>query len=114
MMIRRYRIRARGPRGTHGLVHMVRDQVKVVAESTDRLHKDVKGLGQKVGELGRKVEELGAGVKAMGESVIVFKGEVNALGALLEDVAEAADKQEEKSEDFEKRISALEKKAHKK
>lgn len=95
-------MRARGPRGTHGLVGMVREQVKVVAESTDRLEANFQSLNVKFRELAQDVEVISANVQSYG-------GDVRALGKMLEAVAEAVDAQGQVDMDHEERLRSIEK-----
>lgn len=55
--MKRERMRARGPRGTHALVEMVREQVGVLIGSTERLSSDVRGLGRLVTALADRVDD---------------------------------------------------------
>jgi methyl-accepting chemotaxis protein len=91
--MRRERMRARGPRGTRGLVEMVREQVKALTESS----------GQTV----RAVEKLQTDVQELGHSVIRMDGNVHRLSGLMEAFAQSFD-------DLEARVSKLEKKGGKK
>lgn len=88
-------MRARGPRGTHGLVGMVREQVKVLTETTGRMSKDI--------------QVLKAGVQALAENVSVLDTNALALGKMLEAVAEAVDAQGQVDVDHEERLRSIEK-----
>ena len=90
-MRRAVRIRARGPRGTHGLVEMVREQVAELSAAMD-------GLSASVDEMKSRVTAAVDGVQAQTAKLAT---RVGALGATLRAMARDVD-------DHEKRISALE------
>lgn len=85
--MKRERMRARGLRGTHTLVAMVRDQVKVLTAASAETVKAVNKLREDVGVLGRVVLALDQNVAK--------------LGGMLEAIAEHTD-------DHEARLTALE------
>lgn len=87
--MKRERMRARGPRDTHTLVQMVREQVAVMMTSMGRVAKATDSLRSDVNKLGSAVDALQLNVAA--------------LGGMMTTLAEGAD-------DHEKRITALEKK----
>lgn len=58
MTRKRERMRARGPRGTHALVQMVREQVAVLVESTGRLAGDMNKMAGDMRALGALMNAL--------------------------------------------------------
>lgn len=66
--MRRERMRARGPRHTHGLVQMVREQVAVMMESMGKVASSVDALRRDVGELQVNVAQLGGSLNAVAEA----------------------------------------------
>ena len=63
------RLRARGRRGTHGLVQMVREQVAVLVESGGKMATSVDALTKNVGAWRVQVAALGASVNALAIAV---------------------------------------------
>lgn len=56
--MKRERMRARGPRGTHGLVQMVREQVAVLVESTGKIAGDMNTMAGDMRALGALMNAL--------------------------------------------------------
>lgn len=95
----RERLRARGYRGTRGLVEMVRDQVKALTASSAETVKAVNKLRDDTNRLREDVGVLGTVVLGLDQNVAK-------LGGMLEVIAEHTD-------DHEQRLAKLEKKGKK-
>lgn len=92
--MKRERMRARGLRGTHTLVAMVREQVMALTETSAETVRIV-------GKLRQDVETLRDDVVALGQAVLRLDQNVAKLGGMLEVIAEHTD-------DHETRLIALE------
>lgn len=64
------RMRARGPRGTRGMVEMVREQVKALTDAMG-------GLSQSVEDMRARTATLSAGVDALGKMVLTLAENVD-------------------------------------
>lgn len=87
--MRRAQLRARGPRHTHGLVQMVREQVAVLVEGTGTVAREMAATSRRMDDVAKRMAQLGVTVNRLLERV---------------------DAQEERADDHEARIVKLEKK----
>lgn len=69
MALRRERMRARGPRATHALVQMLREQVGLLIGATDHLAADVRVVATRTQALASNMKVLGKMVNALGDVV---------------------------------------------
>lgn len=96
-------MRARGPRGTRGLVEMVRDQVAVLVDGTGKVAKEMAGVSAEMATASKRMDGVS---KRMDE----VASQMADLGKSVYALAKRVDIQKEITDEHEDRLTALEKK----